>query len=284
MKINWFPGHMKRTKEEIKKSVNLVDLIYEVIDARIPNSSQNPAVEDLIKNKPKLVILNKSDLSDSYENKQWIKYFNERNIPAVLVNSIDGLGINEVIKFSYKLTEDNRKLLKEKGVKARPIRAMIIGIPNAGKSALINSLSGRKSARTGNKPGITKGKQWIRIRKDLELLDTPGILWRELEDENIGLNLAFTGAIKDEILDIETLAFNFIDIIKEIYPENLEKRYNIGVERKSTHDIILEVAKKRGCMQKGGIVDYTKVGNIILDDFRKGRLGKITLEFPHGRN
>lgn len=284
MKINWFPGHMKRTKEEIKKSVNLVDLIYEVIDARIPNSSQNPAVEDLIKNKPKLVILNKSDLSDSYENKQWIKYFNERNIPAVLVNSIDGLGINEVIKFSYKLTEDNRKLLKEKGVKARPIRAMIIGIPNVGKSALINSLSGRKSARTGNKPGITKGKQWIRIRKDLELLDTPGILWRELEDENIGLNLAFTGAIKDEILDIETLAFNFIDIIKEIYPENLEKRYNIGVERKSTHDIILEVAKKRGCMQKGGIVDYTKVGNIILDDFRKGRLGKITLEFPHGRN
>ncbi len=284
MNINWFPGHMKKTKESIKQNVNLVDLVYELIDARIPYSSNNPALDKLIKNRPKLLILNKSDLSSDCGNTEWIKYFEQNNIPAVLVNAIDGEGIDNVVNYSYKLTKDKRKALRKKGAKTPPIRAMIIGIPNVGKSALINSLSGKKGARTGNKPGITKGNQWIRIKKDLELLDTPGILWREIKDENISQNLAVTGAIKDEVLDMETVAFNFIDRIKNLYPENLEKRYNIGVERKSTHDIILEVAKKRGCIQKGGVVDYPKVCNLIIDDFRKGRLGRITLEFPNGRN
>src|SRR5699024_2804461 len=203
---------------------------------------------------------------------------------AVLVNAIGNKGIKDIINYSYKLTKDKRDALKKKGVKAQPMRAMIIGIPNVGKSALINSLSGRKGARTGNKPGITKGNQWIRIRKDLELLDTPGVLWSEIKDENIGLNLAFTGAIKDELLEMDDLAFHFIDMVKGIYPENLEKRYAIEVERNSTHDIILEIAKKRGCIQRGGVVDYMKAGNLIIDDFRKGKLGRMTLEFPSRRS
>ncbi len=284
MKTNWFPGHMKKTKNSIRQNVNLVDIVYIVIDARIPYSSNNPAIKQLIKNKPQLIILNKSDLSSEKGNLEWIKYFQENEIPAVLVNAIGNKGINDVINYSYKLTKDKRDALKKKGVKAQPIRAMIIGIPNVGKSALINSLSGRKGARTGNKPGITKGNQWIRIRKDLELLDTPGVLWSEIEDENIGLHLAFTGAIKDELLEMDDLAFRFIDMVKDIYPENLEKRYAIEVERNSTHDIILEVAKKRGCIQKGGVVDYMKAGNLIIDDFRKGKLGRMTLEFPSRRN
>lgn len=284
MKANWFPGHMKKTKSAIKQNVNLVDIVYIVIDARIPYSSNNLAIKQLIKDKPQLIILNKSDLSSDKGNLEWIKYFQKNKIPAVLVNAIGGKGINDVINYSYKITKNKRDALKKKGVKAQPMRAMIIGIPNVGKSALINSLSGRKGAKTGNKPGITRGNQWIRIKRDLELLDTPGILWREIKDENIGLNLAFTGAIKDELLEMDDLGFHFIEIIKEIYPENLEKRYDVGVERKSTHDIILEVAKKRGCIRKGGVVDYIKAGNLIIDDFRKGKLGKMTLEFPDGRN
>ncbi len=284
MNINWYPGHMKKARESIKKNVNLVDLVYEVLDARIPYSSDNPMIDDLIGNKPKIIILNKCDLSSKYGNEEWMKYYGNKKKSAVLVNAAEGTGIDKIIKYSYKLTENKRKNLEKKGVKKRAIRAMIIGIPNVGKSTLTNYLSGKKGAKTGKKPGVTKGNQWIKIRGNLELLDTPGILWPKIEEKDVGLNLAYTGAIKDELLDIENLAYYFIERIKNDYPKDIEKRYNINVEEKRTHDIILEIAKHRGCIKKGGVVDYMKVSHLVMDDFRKGMLGRITLELPNRGN
>ena len=206
MNINWYPGHMKKTRESIEKSLSMVDLVLELIDARIPYSSQNPVIDAIVKNKPRIIILNKADLADGRSNKLWQDYFASKNIRAILVNSLTGKGIDELIKAAEEATADKMKALEARGVKNRPIRAMILGIPNVGKSTLINNLAGRKGAKTGNKPGITKSNQWIKTRGKLELLDTPGILWPKFEEEQVGLNLAFTGAIKDEILDIETLA------------------------------------------------------------------------------
>ncbi|MBC8590491.1 ribosome biogenesis GTPase YlqF [Wansuia hejianensis] len=280
MNINWYPGHMKKTREAIEKNLSLVDLVIELIDARIPYSSQNPLIDSIVKNKPRIVVLNKSDLANYESNRRWQDYFSVKGLPTVLLNSVNGKGIDQLMKLANIVTEEKRKSYEKRGVINKPIRAMIIGIPNVGKSTLINTLAGRKGAKTGNKPGVTKSNQWIKTKVNLELLDTPGILWPKFEDKNVGLNLAFTGSIKDEILDIETLALNLIEKLIKIAPESLEKRYKIGINNDTPLDTMIKIGEKRGCIIKGGEVDYTKVANIVLDEFRKGIIGNITLELP----
>ena len=280
MNINWYPGHMKKTKESIKKSLSLVDIVYEVIDARIPFSSQNPDIDKILGNKPRLIILNKSDLADCESNRKWQDYFKRKGGSSVLVDCIKNKGLEEVVTSSYKLTEERRKNQAKKGIKNRPIRVMIVGIPNVGKSTLINSLSKRRGTRVGNRPGVTKANQWVRIRGDLELLDTPGVLWPKFEDKDVGLNLAFTGAIKDELLDIENLAVKLIEKLNLISKTFIEERYNILVEDKSPYDILVEIGQRRGCVIRGGEIDFAKASYIILDEFRKGVLGRISLELP----
>lgn len=279
MNINWYPGHMKKTRESIEKNLSMVDLVLELIDARIPYSSQNPVIDSIVKNKPRIIILNKSDLADEMANRMWQAYFRSKGLDSILLDALSGKGIKELLHASERATEDIRKSYEKRGVINRPIRAMILGIPNVGKSTLINTLAGRKSAKTGNKPGVTKSNQWIKTQGRLQLLDTPGILWPKFEEERVGLNLAFTGAIKDEILDIETLALKFIEFMKKSYPELLEKRYKIVVEG-SPLETMEAIGRKRGCIIRGGEIDYTKVSNLILDEFRKGVLGRISLELP----
>ncbi len=280
MNINWYPGHMKKTRESIQKSLTMVDVVFELIDARIPTSSQNPVIDLIVGEKPRIIILNKSDLASSHGNKLWQEYFLEKGINSVCLDALSGKGIDRLLELSHDVTDEKRKAYEKRGVINRPTRAMILGIPNVGKSTLINSLSGRKGAKTGNKPGVTKTNQWIKTKGNLELLDTPGILWPKFEDPEVGLNLAFTGAIKDEILDIETLALKLIEKLANYFPNLLNNRYNIEIEGKPYLDIMEEIGRKRGCIVKGGEIDYTKVSNIILDEFRKGIIGKITLELP----
>jgi ribosome biogenesis GTPase A len=283
MNINWYPGHMKKTRESIEKNLSLVDVVFELIDSRIPNSSQNPVIDNILGNKPRIIIMNKADLSDSSANKQWQDYFNQKGITSILFDSLSGRGIDKLLSLSKEVTEEKRVAYEKRGVINRPIRAMILGVPNVGKSTIINTLAGRKSAKTGNRPGVTKINQWIKIKGVLELLDTPGILWPKFEDEEVGLNLAFTGAIKDEILDTDTLALRLLEKLIYISPELLEDRYNIELENKTPLEIMEAIAAKRGCLIKGGEIDYIKVSNIILDEFRKGIIGNITLELPKER-
>jgi len=280
MNINWYPGHMKKTKESIEKHLSMVDLVFELIDARIPYSSQNPIIDEILKDKLRIIILNKKDLASDYANKLWSDYFQKEGLDYVFLDSLSGSGISDLIKMAHDKTSEKRKTYKKRGVINRPIRAMILGIPNVGKSTLINTLSGRKGTRTGNKPGITKSNQWIKIRGELELLDTPGILWPKFEDPDVGLNLAYIGSIRDEILDTETLALKLIEKLVKINPNLLENRYNISTQAKGHLDIMIEIGKKRGCIIKGGEVDFTKTADIILDEFRKGIIGRYTLELP----
>jgi len=280
MNINWYPGHMKKTREAIKSSLGLVDIVYEVIDARIPRSSRNPQVDNIVASKPRLIIMNKSDLANEKINQKWKNYFQQQGYTAVVVDSIGNRGIEDIISLSHILTRQERSGLGPKGIGHRAIRAMIIGVPNVGKSTLINSLSKRKGARTGNRPGVTKGNQWIKVKDSLELLDTPGILWPKFQDEEVGLNLAFTGAIKDEILDVESLALKLVERINRVSNKLLEKRYGIDMKNKSPYEIIDNIGRKRGCLIKGGEVDFTRASDILLDEYRKGLIGKITLELP----
>lgn len=280
MIINWYPGHMKKTRELIQKNLKLVDVVIELLDARIPISSKNPVIDELIGQKPKVVILNKSDLSDQAILKEWIAYYKERGVTAIPVNSITGQGLNRLIEGVKEAAKEKTDRMIAKGMKIRAIRVMIVGIPNVGKSSLINKLAGKNTAKVGNRPGVTKGKQWIRLRKDLELFDTPGILWPKIDNQDVGLKLAFTGAIKDEILDIDTLCLRFIERMTERYPERLVERYKLEGLGETGVETMELIGKKRGCIISGGDIDYTKVSRIVLDEFRKGRLGKITLEKP----
>lgn len=281
MIINWYPGHMKKTKESIQKCLTMVDVVYELMDARIPYSSRNPVIDSLLGVKPRVIILNKADLSDQNANKIWQDYFESIGIPTILMDSLNGKGIDKLLQLSREVTKEKRLGFEKRGVISRPIRAMILGIPNVGKSTLINSLSGRKGAKTGNRPGITKTNQWIKIKGILELLDTPGILWPKFEEERVGLNLAYTGAIKDSILDTETLALKLVEKLSKIYPQALVTRYNVELEDKTPLEIMEQIGKNRGCIIRGGEIDYTKTTNIILDEFRKGVIGNITLELPN---
>lgn len=280
MNINWYPGHMKKTIEDIEKKLKLVDFVIEIIDSRIPFSSRNPLFDDLFKNKKRLLIFNKSDLSNPKLNDEWMEKITDENNFALSYNAMKP-NVNLVVKKSEELMADEIKKYEDKGLNKGPLRAMIVGIPNSGKSTFINSISGTKSARTGNRPGVTKTNQWIKIHSKLHLLDTPGVLWPKFE-EKVGLNLAFTGAIKDEIMDRETLALKLIGKLKKIAPAALEERYKLAnIEDKEAIEIMDEIGKNRGALMRGGLIDYEKVSGIILDEFRKGTLGRITLEEPN---
>ena len=282
MNINWYPGHMKKTRESIEKNLSLVDLVFELIDARIPYSSQNPIIDSIVGNKPRVIILNKADLADSNINRLWQEHFHSKGISSILFDALSGKGVDKILSLANEVTLEKRQSYEKRGVINRPIRAMIIGVPNVGKSTLINSLSGRKGTKTGNRPGITRTNQWIKIRGQLELLDTPGILWPKFEEERVGLNLAYTGAIKDEILDTDTLALKLLKKLLILCPNLLIKRYNIDIQNKTALEVMEDIGSKRGCIIRGGEIDYTKVSHIILDEFRKGIIGNISLELPEG--
>ena len=278
MNINWYPGHMKKTKEEIQNNLKLVDIILEIIDARIPESSRNPMLAEIIGQKPRIIIMNKSDLADEEMNKAWVNKFKNENTKALLMNSKEKINVNKIYQIAKEELKEKFDKNKEKNIENKIIRMMIVGIPNSGKSTFINNISKRKSANVGNRPGITKTKQWIKTNDNLELLDTPGVLWPKF-DEETGLNLSYTHAIKDEILNIEDLTLKFLEKMQKDYPKLLTKRYGVDPDKKAL-EIYEDIARKRGAITKGGDFDYTRTANIILTDFRSGKLGRITLERP----
>lgn len=280
MNINWYPGHMKKTKDLLRDNLKLVDIVIELLDSRIPKSSKNPDLDGIINNKPKVVLMNKSDLSNDRANQIWKGHLEKNNTKVIFVNSLNPKDTSRIAKEIQSTLKDKIEEKKKKGIKNATVRAMIVGIPNVGKSTLINSLSGRKGARTGNRPGVTKGKQWIKLKGNIELLDTPGILWPKFEDQEVALNLAFTGAIKDEILDTETLALRLIERLSEIDIDILQKRYDIDMSEMTPLEMMDSIAIKRGAMLRNKEVDYSRVSHLVLDEFRRGTLGRITLEMP----
>lgn len=288
--INWFPGHMAKTRREIAEDLKLVDVVVELLDARIPISSQNPEIAKITKGKKKLIVLNKIDLADEKENQKWVNYFEKQNIPVCLVDSNSGKGIDQCIKQIEKMMQAEQERLAEKGRIGRKIRVMIVGIPNVGKSSFINRIAKKATAGVGNKPGFTKQKQWIRINEKVELLDTPGVLWPKFESEEVALNLSFTGTIKEEILDRLEVAYHLVKFLLENHREVLLEKYKLEEsyvenilsrdlpENENIYEIMLEMGKKRGCLISGGNVDEEKIAKIILDEFKNGKLGKITIE------
>ena len=278
--INWYPGHMKKTKEMVQNNLKLVDVVIELLDARIPLSSKNPEIDKLAQNKPRVVVLNKSDLSDRAKLNKWISYYQSKGIKAIPVDTLKGSGVNKIVEECKNVTKEKMDALKEKGRKERAIRVMIVGVPNVGKSSLINKLTGRKSTQTGDRPGVTKGKQWVRLKGNLELLDTPGILWPKFEDQKIALNLAFTRAIKDEILDIDTLGLKFIEKMSDIEPEKLKARYKLDSLGEEPLETMEMIGRKRGFILGRNELDYTRIAKTVLNEFREGKLGQITLEVP----
>ncbi|HKL10588.1 MAG TPA: ribosome biogenesis GTPase YlqF [Clostridia bacterium] len=278
MNINWYPGHMKKTKELIQQNMKLVDVAIEVIDARLPFSSKNPQMDSLFSNKPKIIAINKIDLADPKILREFQNEYREKGLRVVNINSITGEGTKELLREVQDAAQGLFEKLKRKGMKKRAVRLMVTGIPNVGKSSLINNLVGRKSARTGDKPGVTRGKQWVRIKKDIELFDTPGILWPKFDDQNTAIKLALSGAIKDELIPFNEAARWLISFLREHYSGAISERYEGVDESKSITDIIEEIGKKRGCILKGGVVDLDRAVYILIDDFRRGRLGKIVLD------
>ncbi|MBR1803127.1 MAG: ribosome biogenesis GTPase YlqF [Clostridia bacterium] len=289
MNINWYPGHMAKTKKQIIEDLKLIDIVIEVLDARIPISSQNPDIQEQIKQKKKVIILNKSDLSDEKQNQKWVEYFAKQNIPAVLVDSTSGKGFNEVDKVIKNVYEAGR--YEQKGRVGKSIRLMVMGIPNVGKSSFINRMAHKASTKVGNKPGVTKQKQWIRVSNEIELLDTPGVLWPKLDEKNTAMNLAYTGTIKDEILPTIEVGFALLKVLMEHYLKNLIERYKLSAEvieailqnrvlepNEKALEVMNEIGRKRGCVIAGGEIDQERIANMLLEDFRTGKLGKITLE------
>ena len=272
MNINWYPGHMKKTMDNIRSSLKLVDIVGEIIDSRIPISSKNPVIDDVLKDKPRIMILNKSDMADENETKKWLSYYRKKGYGAVVVDALHSKGLDKIYSVAKEMLADKFKKLEEKNLSAKTIRMMIVGIPNVGKSTFINSISKRKSAKIGDRPGVTKQVQWIKTKNDLEL-------WPKFEDERIGLHLAFTGAIKDEIMDIENLAFRFIDELNKRDVNILKNRYNLSEDSyEDTLYLMDEIGRNRGAILKKNEIDYFKVANLVFDDFRKVKLGRITLE------
>ena len=279
MNLQWYPGHMTKAKRQMQEDLKLIDLIIELVDARIPLSSRNPDIDELGKNKARLILLNKSDLADERYNEQWSAYFQKKGFYVVKVNAKSGAGLKSIQGVIQEACKAKIERDRRRGIKNRPIRAMVVGIPNVGKSTFINSYAGKACAKTGNKPGVTKGKQWIRLNKTLELLDTPGILWPKFEDQEVGKRLAFIGSIKDEILNLEELSLELLDYIRTNYPGLLYTRY--GIEEEGTPVSLLEaVADKRKCLIRGQEIDYAKAAGIVMEEFRNGKIGRITLEFP----
>jgi ribosome biogenesis GTPase A len=288
--INWYPGHMAKTKRQIIEDLKLIDVVVEILDARIPISSQNPDVKGYVKNKKKVVILNKADLADENETKKWVKYFESNGIPAVVTDANSGKGINEFTRTVKEVAKDTLEKFADKGRVGKSIRIMILGIPNVGKSSFINRITKKNSAQVGNKPGVTRQKQWIRIEDGIELMDTPGVLWPKFESQEVGLHLAFTGSIKDDILERTEIAYELLRFLVKEYLPNIIERYKL--DENSVNEILNsdeeenmkivaimdDIAKKRGAILSGGRIDYEKVSGILLDEFRSGKIGKITIE------
>ena len=278
MNVQWSPGHMTKAKRQMQEDLKLIDLIIELVDARVPLSSRNPDIDQLGQNKSRLILLNKADLADERQNETWKEYFQSKGFHVVKVDSRNGAGMKTIQNVIQEACKEKIERDRRRGIKNRPIRAMVAGIPNVGKSTFINTFAGKACAKTGNRPGVTKGKQWIRLNKNVELLDTPGILWPKFEDQEVGIRLAFVGSIKDDILNMEELALKLIDYLKERYTGLLEKRYGISEEGNAV-EILGEIAKARGCLKKGEELDYTKASGLLFDDFRSGKIGRITLEW-----
>ncbi|MCH1983680.1 ribosome biogenesis GTPase YlqF [Ruminococcus sp. OA3] len=281
MNLQWYPGHMTKAKRMMQEDIKLIDLIIELVDARIPLSSRNPDIDELGKNKARLILLNKSDLADERYNEKWSAYFKEKGYYAVKVNSRSGGGLKSINGVIQDACREKIERDRRRGIKNRPIRAMVVGIPNVGKSTFINSFAGKACTKTGNKPGVTKGKQWIRLNKSVELLDTPGILWPKFEDQSVGVKLAMIGSIKDEVVNVEELALELLKSLHKHYESILSKRYDIE-ETEDSVKMLEQIAVKRQCLLKGQELDYEKAARIVLEEFRNGKIGRITLEYPDG--
>ena len=279
MNIQWYPGHMTKAKRQMQEDIKLIDVVIELVDARIPISSKNPDIDQLAANKARLILLNKSDLASPEHTKAWEAWFRAKGYYVVKLDSRTKNGVREVTNAVNEACKEKIERNRRRGIINRPLRAMVAGIPNVGKSTFINSYAGRACAKTGNKPGVTKGKQWIRLNKNLELLDTPGILWPKFEDQNVGIRLALIGSIKDEILNISELSIKLLELLKQHYPGMLHERYGID-ETLSAVDMLSAIAEARNCRQKGNELDLEKAEKLLLDDFRSARIGRITLEFP----
>ena len=279
MQFQWYPGHMTKARRMMQENIKLIDLVIELVDARIPISSRNPDIDELGKGKSRIILLNKSDLADPVWNKKWVEYFAAKGMGVLEINSRTGMGIKSIQGLVQEVCKEKIERDRKRGIVNRPVRAMVVGIPNVGKSTFINSFAGKACAKTGNKPGVTKGKQWIRLNKNVELLDTPGILWPKFEDQTVGLRLAFIGSIKDEILQTEELASELVKFLNQSYPGVLEEKYTIE-SSDDNYEVLRRIAESRHCLVRGSELDVEKAAAILLDDFRNGRLGRLTLELP----
>lgn len=284
--IQWFPGHMTKTKRQIQSSLKLVDAVAEIIDARIPVSSRNPDLAKLVQNKPRVILLNKCDMANQTATKMWIEYFKKQNLVAIPVNCKSGRGLDKFAPAVNTVMSHKIARLKEKGMVNPTIRIMIVGIPNVGKSSFINKMVKKNRAKVEDRPGVTRGNQWYTIAKNLEMLDTPGVLWPKFDDKTVGEHLAFTGAVKDQILDIELLAVRLLDFIKELKPADFITRFkleNEDIENINSYELLKMIGKKRGMLVSGGEIDTERAAIMLLDEFRSAKLGRITVEMPQGR-
>ena len=280
MNFQWYPGHMTKAKRQMQEDIKLVDLVIELVDARIPLASRNPDIDELGKNKYRLILLNKADLADERQNQQWAAWFREKGFFVV---ELDARKKNAMKTIQSTILEACREKIerdRRRGIKNRPVRAMVAGIPNVGKSTFINTFAGKACAKTGNKPGVTKGKQWIRLNKNVELLDTPGILWPKFEDQAVGMRLAMIGSMNDDLLNIDELSLELISYLKQYYPGALAERYQVSEDHERPVEILEEIAGNRNCIKAGGELDYSKAAALVIDEFRSGTIGRITLEWP----
>lgn len=291
MNFQWYPGHMTKAKRAMQEDIKLINVVIELVDARIPLSSKNPDIDQLAKNKARIILLNKYDLADRNKTEEWKRWYEAKGYFAALVNAKSGAGVKAVHQVIQEACKEKIERDRRKGILNRPVRAMIVGIPNVGKSTFINSFAGKACTKTGNKPGVTKGKQWIRLNKNVELLDTPGILWPKFEDQTVGLHLALIGSIRDEILNKTELALELTKSLETSYPGKLAEFYQIALkengeavwkqdEKEAGVYLLEEIARKRGCIRKGSELDYEKAAALVLDDFKSGRIGAFTIELP----
>jgi ribosome biogenesis GTPase A len=279
MNYQWYPGHMTKARRMMQEDIKLIDLVIEITDARVPYSSRNPDIDELGKNKSRLILLNKADLADERKTDQWMEHFQQLGYHSARINARSGAGMKKIQEIIQEACREKTERDRKRGILNRPVRAMVVGIPNVGKSTFINTFAGKACAKTGNRPGVTKGKQWIRLNKNVELLDTPGILWPKFEDQSVGQKLAVIGSIKDEILQSEELAIWILAFMREFYPGRLSERYQVE-ETGTDAELIAAIAVARGCRLKEDQVDYQRASLLIVDDFRSGRLGRVTLELP----
>jgi len=280
MTIQWFPGHMAKARRQVTEKLKLIDVVIELLDARLPLSSRNPMIDEIVSGKPRLILLNKSDLADEAVTKAWIQHFADNGIKALPIDALSGRGVNKLPQECQALVEDMMEKRRAKGMQDRAVRAMILGIPNVGKSSLMNRLAGRKVAQTGDRPAVTKAQQWVKVGKILELLDTPGILWPKFEDPLVGLRLAASGAIKDELIDFQEVALFVVAYLRMYYSDALQERYQLKDLAESKLAILDEIGRRRGCLVSGGHIDYDKVAELILRELRGGKLGRVSLERP----